>query len=153
MKNKKWGFDYKNKNKNKNQKIIFEYAQNCENLEKNNFTKLNINKINDINNNINYNKNYGIRIRKFLYDEKAEMAFENKEKDEDNELDKIDKYFNDFEMNMNIVINRDEVNELIKRIHNKYKNSKKLDKNKMEEVVCSCIGDFQKISNLIENMI
>ena len=154
LKNKKWGFDYKNKNKNKNQKIIFEYTQNSENLEKNNFSKLNVNKINDINdNNLYFKKNNGIRIRKFLYDEKAEMAFEKEEKEEDNELDKIDKYFNNLEMNMNIVINRDDVNELIKKIHNKYKNSKKLDKNKIEEVICSCIGDFQKISNLIENMI
>ena len=146
LKNKKWGFNYKNNIKN--QKIIFEYAQNMENNDKNNYGKISINKVNKI-----YEiKKDEIKIRKFIYDAKAEMAFENNDKDEENnELDKIDKYLNN--PNMNIIINNDDVNSIIKRIHNKYKNSRQLDKNKIEEVICSCIGDFGKISNLIENMI
>jgi hypothetical protein len=51
------------------------------------------------------------------------------------------------------MINKDEVNKIEKRILNKYKNSKKLNRNKIEEVICSCIGDFKKISRLIEDMI
>jgi hypothetical protein len=82
------------------------------------------------------------------------MAFENEDKGRDKkELDKIDKLYNNIGLDMSIVINNDDVNKIIKRIHNKYKKSKKLARVKIEEVICSCIGDFQKITNLIENMI
>ena len=166
LQNKKWGFDYKNKAKSKNQKIIFEYAQNLEKIEEYNIGAINLNKMNkindinkikdeNINNDIDYEiKNNIVKIRKYVYDEKAGMAFENKDKDEENnDLDKIDKLFNNLNLDMNIVINNDDVNKIIKRIHNKYKSSKKLNRVKIEEVICSCVGDFQKISNLIENMI
>ena len=143
LKNKKWGFNYKKDIKN--QKITFEYAQNLENYEKNNYGKISVNKLNK-------EKKDEIKIRRFVYDAKAEMAFENNDKNEENnELDRIDKYLNI--PKMNVIINNDDVNSIIKRIHNIYRNSKLLDKNKIEEVICSCIGDFGKISNLIENMI
>ena len=148
--NKKWGFDYKNKNK----KIIFEYTQNLDKIEKNSLDKINSKKINFLNN-IDYEiKNRFVKIRKYIYDEKTGKAFEKEENDEENdEIDKMDKYFNNYDLSMNIVINKDDVNNLIKKIHNKFKKTKYFDKNRLEEIICSCIGDFDKISKSIKSII
>ena len=144
--NKKWGFDYKNKNK----KIIFEYTQNLDKIEKNSLDKINSKKINFLNN-IDYEiKNRFVKIRKYIYDEKTGKAFE---KEENDEIDKMDKYFNNYDLSMNIVINKDDVNNLIKKIHNKFKKTKYFDKNRLEEIICSCIGDFDKISKSIKSII
>lgn len=145
---KKWGFDYKNKLKNNNQKIIFQYIQNINKKKNdNNFSVVDKSRCNELDYEI---KEGDIKIRKFVYDEKAGMAYEKEKNEEKNEM-KLDKLFDNLEMN--IVINKDEVNKIAKRILNKYKNSKKLDRNKIEEIICSCIGDFKKISRLIEDMI
>ena len=148
--NKKWGFDYKNKNK----KIIFEYTQNLDKIEKNSLDKINSKKINFLNN-IDYEiKNRFVKIRKYIYDEKTGKAFEKEENDEENdEIDKMDKYFNNYDLSMNIIINKDDVNNLIKKIHNKFKKTKYFDKNRLEEIICSCIGDFDKISKSIKSII
>jgi hypothetical protein len=144
---KKWGFDYKNKLKNNNQKIIFQYVQTIKKKNDNNISLVDKNGTNDLDYEI---KEGDIKIRKFVYDEKAGMAYE-KEKNGDNKEIKLDKLFDNLEMN--IMINKDEVNKIAKRILNKYKNSKKLNRNKIEDVICSCVGDFKKISRLIEDMI
>lgn len=144
---KKWGFDYKNKLKNNNQKIIFQYIQNIKKKNDNNFSLVDKNHMNELDYEL---KEGDIKIRKFVYDEKSGMAYEKEKNEENNEI-KLDKLFENLEMN--IVINKDEVNKIFKRILNKYKNSKKLDRNKIEEVICSCIGDFKKIKRLIEDMI
>ena len=144
---KKWGFDYKNKLKNNNQKIIFQYVQTIKKKNDNNLSLVDKTRNNELDYEI---KEGDIKIRKFVYDEKAGMAYE-KEKNGDNKEIKLDKLFDNLEMN--IMINKDEVNKIAKRILNKYKNSKKLNRNKIEDVICSCVGDFKKISRLIEDMI
>ena len=155
LRNKKWGFDYKNKNK----KIILEYTQNLEKIENNKLDKINVNRINYIND-INYvdyeNRNKYIRIRKYVYDSKSGKAFEKDDEDEDdenNELDKIDKYFTNLEMPMNIVIDKDDIDKIINKIHTKFKNSFYLDRFKLEDIICNCVGDFDKISNTIRSII
>ena len=155
LRNKKWGFDYKNKNK----KIILEYTQNLEKIENNKLGKINVNRINYIND-INYsdyeNKDKYIRIRKYVYDVKTGKAFEKDEEDDDdenNEIDKIDKYFTNLEMPINIVIDKDDIDKIINKIHNKFKNSIYLDRFKLEDIICNCIGDFEKISNTIRRII
>ena len=168
LKNKKWGFDYKNNSKSEKHKIIFEYAQNLEKIEENNLgiitpnEKMKKNEIKKNNNTINdahdidyvsKNNNNIVKIRKYIYDEKSGKAYENKDKAGDKkELDKIDKLYNNLGLEMSIVINNDDVNKLIKRIHNKYKKSEKIARIKIEEVICSYIGDFQKISGVIKTM-
>ena len=144
---KKWGFDYKNKLKNNNQKIIFQYVQTVKKKNDNNLSLVDKTRNNEFDYEI---KEGDVKIRKFVYDEKAGMAYEKEKNVENNEI-KLEKLFDNLEMN--IVINKDEVNKITKRILNKYKNSKKLNRNKIEDVICSCVGDFKKISRLIEDMI
>ena len=123
-------------------------------IEKNSLDKINSKKINFLNN-IDYEiKNRFVKIRKYIYDEKTGKAFEKEENDEENdEIDILDTYFNNYDLTMNIVINKDDVNNLIKKIHNKFKKTKYFDKNRLEEIICSCIGDFDKISKSIKSII
>ena len=150
LQDKKWGFDCKNKNK----KIIFEYTQGLEKVENNSMEKINMTRLNILNE-IDYEiKNSNVKIRKYIYDEKTGKAFEKEENDEENdEIDKIDKYFNNLELSMSIVINKDDVDNIIKKIHDKFKNSIYLHRLKLEEIICQCIGDFDKISRSIRSII
>ena len=143
LQNKKWAFG--NKNKNKNRKIILEYAQYMKHNNEYNFALFNKNNINEFDYEI---KEGDIKIRKYIYDENTGMAYENR----DGEIvNNNDKFFR--QLVVNIAINRDDVNKIVKKIYNKYEESKKLDRIKIEEVICSCIGDFKKICKLIEKMI
>lgn len=56
-------------------------------------------------------------------------------------------------LEINIVVNKDEVEKIRKKLKNKYKHLKEFDKEKIEEIICSCLGDFNTISNFIEKMI
>ena len=130
-----------------------------EKIENNKLDKINVKRINYIND-INYvdyeNRNKYIRIRKYIFDPKSGKAFEKDdedEEDENNDLDKIDKYFTSLEMPMNIVIDKYDIDKIINKIHIKFKNSFYLDRYKLEDIICSCIGDFDKISNTIRSII
>ena len=112
--------------------------------------EINVKKKNDKNeiDKIDYEIKDNIKIRKYIYDEKARKAIEKGENEEENEkLDEIDKH-----LNMNIIINKDDVNNIIKKIDNKFKNYKNLDRVRLEEIICSCVGDFNKISKMIKSM-
>jgi hypothetical protein len=148
LKNKKWGFDYKNKSK----KIILEYVQNLKNFEKYHLEEINVKKVNDKKeiSRIDYEIKDNIKIRKYFYDEKAGKAIEKGENEENEDFDKIENYL---DLSMNIVINKDDVNNIIKKIHNKFKKSKNLERERIEEIICCCIGDFDKISKMIKSMI
>ena len=56
-------------------------------------------------------------------------------------------------LEMNIMINRKDIDILVKKIKNKYKHLNEFDKEKIEEVICSCLGDFNTICSFIEKMI
>ena len=139
----------KNKNldvnpKIKNKKIILEYASNFNEKGENNFKPINLNKIQIENE---------IKIRKFIYDEKSGMALEDKNKNifdiKKNEDIKINNQFSE----MNIIINKEDIDKLVKKIKNKYKQINEFDKEKIEEIICSCLGDFSTICTFIEKMV
>ena len=140
LKNKKFNLNPKNKPK----KIIIEYAYTLDIKDENNFKPINLNEIKFGNE---------IKIRKFIYDEKSGMALEDKNKN-------INIIKNDKEVNisnqcleMNIMVNRKDIDILVKKIKNKYKHLNEFDKEKIEEVICSCLGDFNTICSFIEKMI
>ena len=133
---------------NKKGKIILEYANISDEKEENNFKPVNTNKITENNNTI--------KIRRFIYDENSGMALEDKNKNLNNN-DKIefkdDINLTNNKLEINIVVNKDEVEKIRKKLKNKYKHLKEFDKEKIEEIICSCLGDFNTISNFIEKMI
>jgi len=140
LKNKKLNINPKIKNK----KIILEYASNFNEKGENNFKPINLNKIQIENE---------IKIRKFIYDEKSGMALEDKNKNifdiKKNEDIKINNQFSE----MNIIINKEDIDKLVKKIKNKYKQINEFDKEKIEEIICSCLGDFSTICTFIEKMV
>ena len=140
LKNKKLNINPKIKNK----KIILEYASNFNEKDENNFKTINLNKIQIENE---------IKIRKFIYDEKSGMALEDKNKNifdiKKNEDIKINNQFSE----MNIIINKEDIDKLVKKIKNKYKQINEFDKEKIEEIICSCLGDFSTICSFIEKMV
>ena len=123
LNNKKIDYDIKNK------KIIFEYFEEGEKSNENNKDMV------DIGTGF---KKQRIKIYKYLYDTKSGMA-ENKDEDKD----KIDAF---------VVINLNDIDRLIKKIYDKYKESKKIEKYKLKDIICTCAGDFQKICDLIEKI-
>ena len=143
LNNKK--FDFKHKNKKK--KIILEHAtisgeKNGNNLKKINFGRI---KLDD-----------EIKIRKFIYDEKSGMALADKNKNIINNEEKKDSKLNKEFFEINIVINNQEVQKIMKRVRNKYKNLNTLnefDNEKIEEIICSCLGDYNTICTFIEKMV
>jgi hypothetical protein len=139
----------KNKNLNinpkiKNKKIILEYASNFNEKDENNFKTINLNKVQIENE---------IKIKKFIYDEKSGMALEDKNKNifdikKNGEIKNNNKF-----SEMNIIINKEDIDKLVKKIKNKYKQINEFDKEKIEEIICSCLGDFSTICTFIEKMV
>ena len=138
LKNKNLNINHKIKNK----KIILEYASNFNEKDEKNFKPINLNKIEN-----------EIKIKKFIYDEKSGMALEDKNKIffdiKKNEEIKINNQFSE----MNIIINKEDIDKLVKKIKNKYKQINEFDKEKIEEIICSCLGDFSTICTFIEKMV
>jgi hypothetical protein len=122
--NEKLGYDIKNT------RIIFEYfEEDIKNID---------NSKNMVDIGTGYKKKR-IKIYKYLYDNKSGMA-ENKNEDKD----KIDAF---------VVINKNDIDVLVKKINEKYKESIKIEKYKIEDVICTCAGDFPKICDLMENIL
>lgn len=137
LNNKKFNFNDKN-NKQKN-KFIFEYSNIIDKKNENNFKPINLKDDINIQNNTNW------KIRKFIYDEKSGMALEDKNKEI---ILNNNKFFEIY-----IVINTDDVEAIIKNIKNKYNHLKEFETEKLEEIICSCIGDFNTICTFIEKMV
>ena len=135
--NKKFNFNDKN-NKQKN-KFILEYSNIIDKKNENNFKPINLKDDINIQNNTNW------KIRKFIYDEKSGMALEDKNKEI---IINNNKFFEIY-----IVINTDDVEAIIKNIKNKYNHLKEFETEKLEEIICSCIGDFNTICTFIEKMV
>ena len=137
LNNKKFNFNDKN-NKQKN-KFILEYSNIIDKKNENNFKPINLKDDINIQNNTNW------KIRKFIYDEKSGMALEDKNKEI---IINNNKFFEIY-----IVINTDDVEAIIKNIKNKYNHLKEFETEKLEEIICSCIGDFNTICTFIEKMV
>ena len=137
LNNKKFNFNDKN-NKQKN-KFILEYSNIIDKKNENNFKPINLKDDINIQNNTNW------KIRKFIYDEKSGMALEDKNKEI---ILNNNKFFEIY-----IVINTDDVEAIIKNIKNKYNHLKEFETEKLEEIICSCIGDFNTICTFIEKMV
>ena len=137
LNNKKFNFNDKN-NKQKN-KFILEYSNIIDKKNENNFKPINLKDDINIQNNTNW------KIRKFIYDEKSGMALEDKNKEI---ILNNNKFFEIY-----IVINSDDVEAIIKNIKNKYNHLKEFETEKLEEIICSCIGDFNTICTFIEKMV
>ena len=80
-------------------------------------------------------KKQKIKIYKYLYDNKSGKA---KNKNEGKDI---------------IVINNEDIDNLVKKIYYKYEKNKKIRKYKIEDIICTCSGDFHKICDLLENKI
>ena len=137
LNNKNFNFNDKN-NKQKN-KFILEYSNIIDKKNENNFKPINLKDDINIQNNTNW------KIRKFIYDEKSGMALEDKNKEI---ILNNNKFFEIY-----IVINTDDVEAIIKNIKNKYNHLKEFETEKLEEIICSCIGDFNTICTFIEKMV
>ena len=145
LNNKKFDFKYKNKKK----KIILEHAIIPIEIDSNNLKRINIDRI----------KSYDrIKIKKFIYDEKSGMALEDKNKnkkinyiEEKKDINKNKEFFE-----IIVMINIQEIEKIIKKVKNKYKNLNYLnefDNEKIEEIICSCLGDYDTICTFIEKMV
>ena len=121
LNNKILDFDIKNK------KIIFEYFEEVSKKNENN---------NEIDVGIGHKKKR-IKIYKYLYDDKSGMA-ENK----NGIKDKIDAF---------VIINKDDIDKIRRKICDRYEGCKKIEKYKIEDIICSCAGDFQKICEILNN--
>ena len=78
------------------------------------------------------------KINTFLYNNKK-GTIENK----DENWNGIDDY---------IIINKDYIDNIKNKIFQKYEDIKKLPKEKIEDIICSCAGDFQVICKIIEKL-
>ena len=145
LNNKKFDFKYKNKKK----KIILENAIIPIEIDSNNLKRINIDRI----------KSYDrIKIKKFIYDEKSGMALEDKNKnkkinynEEKKDINKNKEFFE-----IIVMINIQEIEKIMKKVKNKYKNLNNLnefDNEKIEEIICSCLGDYDTICTFIEKMV
>ena len=145
LNNKK--FDFKDKNKKK--KIILEHVIIPVEKNENNLKQINIGRINSDNE---------IKIKKFIYDEKSGMALEDKNKNKKiiNNEDKKDINMNKEFFDINVVINNQDIEKILKKVKNKYKYLNYLnefDNEKIEEIICSCLGDYNTICTFIEKMV
>ena len=145
LNNKKFDFKYKNKKK----KIILEHAIIPIEIDSNNLKRINIDTI----------KSYDrIKIKKFIYDEKSGMALEDKNKnkkinyiEEKKDINKNKEFFE-----IIVMINIQEIEKIMKKVKNKYKNLNYLnefDNEKIEEIICSCLGDYDTICTFIEKKV
>ena len=143
LNNKKFDFKYKNKKK----KIILEHAIIPIEIDSNNLKRINIDRI----------KSYDrIKIKKFIYDEKSGMALEDKNKnkkinyiEEKKDINKNKEFFE-----IIVMINIQEIEKIMKKVKNKYLNYlNEFDNEKIEEIICSCLGDYDTICTFIEKMV
>ena len=111
----------------KNKKIIFEYFEEVTKNNDNNNIAIDVN--------IGYKKKR-IKIYKYLYDNKSGMA-ENK----NGVKDKIDAF---------VIINKNDIDKITRKIFDKYKGINKIEKYKIEDIICTCAGDFQKICEILD---
>ena len=143
LNNKSFNFNPKNKKK----KIILEHAIIPVEKNENNLKRINIGKI---------NSDKGIKIKKYIYDDKSGMALENKNQNQKNNEEKKVINMNKELFEINVVINNQDIEKIMKKIKNKYKNLKYLnefDNEKIEEIICSCLGDYNTICTFIEKMV
>ena len=139
-------FNLDNNDNNKRKKIILEYIKYPDEYDDNNLKQIK-NEQNKINNEI--------IIRQFIYDEKSGMALEDKNKNKilDENLKNQNMNLNDKYLQLNIVINKNDLENIFKKIKKKYKKLNLFDKGKIEEIICSCLGDYITICTFIEKMI
>ena len=139
-------FNLNNTDNNKKKKIILEYIKFPDEYDDNNFRpiKNGQNKINS-----------EITIRQFIYDEKSGMALEDKNKNKilDENFNNNHINFKDKYLQVNIVINKHDLENIYKKIKKKYKKLNLFNKEKIEEIICSCLGDYNTICTFIEKMI
>lgn len=145
LKNKKFNFN----KKNKKEKIILEYALIPEEKNENNLKKINLGSIKSDN---------GIKIMKFIYDEKSGMALKekNKSKNKLNYQENKNIILNEEFFEINVEINNQDIEKMLKKVKSKYKNLMNINgfsNEKIEEIICSCLGDYDTICTFIENMI
>ena len=126
--------------KNKKKKIILEYLDLGDEKMENNFKPINKNiiKVRD-----------DITIKKFVYDEKSGMALENKKIIINNKNND----FNNDNLEIAVIINEEDINKLVKKIKKKYKQLDEFEKEKIIEIICSCLGEFNTICTFIEKMV
>ena len=126
--------------KNKKKKIILEYLDLGDEKMENNFKPINNNiiKVRD-----------DITIKKFVYDEKSGMALENKKIIINNKNND----FNNDNLEIAVIINEEDINKLVKKIKKKYKQLDEFEKEKIIEIICSCLGEFNTICTFIEKMV
>ena len=126
--------------KNKKKKIILEYLDLGDEKMENNFKPINKNiiKVRD-----------DITIKKFVYDEKSGMALENKSIIINNKNND----FNNDNLEIAVIINEEDINKLVKKIKKKYKQLDEFEKEKIIEIICSCLGEFNTICTFIEKMV
>ena len=136
LKNKNLNLELKNKKK----KIILEYLDLGDEKMENNFKPINKNiiKVRD-----------DITIKKFFYDEKSGMALENKNIIINNKNND----FNNDNLEIAVIINEEDINKLVKKIKKKYKQLDEFEKEKIIEIICSCLGEFNTICTFIEKMV
>ena len=134
----------KNKKFNKQKKIVFEYVYNLQKKEENNFKPINLD-------DVRFDNEF--KIRKFIYDEKSGLALEDKNKNKNNIKNEKEVNINNQCLEMNIMINKEEIDVVTKKIKKKYKHLNEFTKEKIEEIICSCLGDFKTICTFIEKMI
>ena len=136
LKNKNLNLELKNKKK----KIILEYLDLGDEKMENNFKPINNNiiKVRD-----------DITIKKFFYDEKSGMALENKNITINNKNND----FNNDNLEIAVIINEEDINKLVKKIKKKYKQLDEFEKEKIKEIICSCLGEFNTICTFIEKMV
>ena len=139
-------FNLNNTDNNKKKKIILEYIKFPDEYDDNNFRpiKNGQNKINS-----------EITIRQFIYDEKSGMALEDKNKNKilDENFNNNHINFKDKYLQVNIVINKHDLENIYKKIKKKNKKLNLFNKEKIEEIICSCLGDYNTICTFIEKMI
>ena len=108
-----------------NKKVIFEYLEEINIMEEDNKKDMIINK-----------KKF--KINTYLYNNKKGII-ENK----DENWNCIDDF---------IIINKEYIENIKNKIYEKYEDIKKLTKEKIEDIICSCAGDFQVICKIIEKL-
>ena len=145
LKNKKFNFN----KKKKKEKIILEYALIPEEKNENNLKKINLGSIKSDN---------GIKIMKFIYDEKSGMALKekNKSKNKLNYQENKNIILNEEFFEINVEINNQDIEKMLKKVKSKYKNLMNINgfsNEKIEEIICSCLGDYDTICTFIEKMI
>ena len=100
----------------------------------------------------------GIKIMKFIYDEKSGMALKekNKSKNKLNYQENKNIILNEEFFEINVEINNQDIEKMLKKVKSKYKNLMNINgfsNEKIEEIICSCLGDYDTICTFIEKMI